>query len=868
MMSPINSIDYSLLNNDYWKAVIASGESNGDFRETSRWVAKTCGTGSVLDIGCGLGGLVSELLSLGINAVGVDVSSLAVEAANKRFPGRFSRGSAVSLPFAEGQFDTVVSTNCLEHLDPEDVPQALREMYRVSARYVFLQITTSAEAGEPSPLTTAKRDWWEAQCFEAGFRKHELYYQINPYEALNEDGRQIFVLLEKVPAEALRHYDLSVLVEERLLHTDMLREVGRRGDAHCIRYQKAAEFVRPGDRVLDVACGLGYGSYMLYAASQAQSVLGVDLSDFGIAYANAHYGRPGKVEFEVGDAQALSSIADNSIDFIAAFETIEHVPEPMEYLLQLKRVLKPGGRVMVCAPNNWADETGKDPNPHHLHVYTWDRLVEECGTHFLLEQGMLQTAGGAMKCHHSPRKWETVPVDRTPEQEAEWVLLLGMADPLEGVSVPYEETQWQLPDSPEFSVSAFARDYQNPWLIRGMVAQGQRARSASLLQSMQDRVLATAAPDSVDYGAALCGKVYIQSQAVDLPIERYQALLAEIRRFAAIANPSPHQLRWQVSLLFAGGELARIHGRFEDAIECFTACAGIDVLAYSPLLGNKVVDALHWLSEFAVASGDELAARAYLVRAVAEVQRLVSGTWLNISGDPRSPLPFGLAEAAQLLDKASRAAYRLSVLDSVALRPGMVYQESSGFFERQLAERDQKLDDVGDSVNSLLAALEEKDAACRVLVEQVNTLESRTHELAREVVAQDKHAQSLAQEVMRLDAHAQSLALEVIKQDAHAQSLAQEVMQQDASAQSLAQEVRTLDAHAQMLAEEVVKRDAEIVHLLTEANVDEGPISRDLLQEITKRDIEINRLLRLSSQGSLRSLWKRVLRGTVRRVGK
>lgn len=854
MMSPTNSIDYSSLNNDYWKAVIASGESNGDFHESSKWVAKTCGNGSVLDIGCGLGGLVSELLSLGINAVGVDVSSLAVEAANKRFPERFSQGSALSLPFADGQFDTVVSTNCLEHLHPEDVPAALREMYRVSSRYVFLQITTSVEEGERSLLTTAKRDWWEAQCFEAGFRKHELYYQINPYEALNEDGRQIFVLLEKVPAEALRHYDLSVLVEERLLHTDMLREVGRRGDAHCIRYQKAAELVRPGDRVLDVACGLGYGSHMLYAASQAQSVLGVDLSDFGIAYANAHYGRPGKVEFEVGDAQALSSIADNSIDFIAAFETIEHVPEPMEYLLQLKRVLKPGGRVMVCAPNNWADETGKDPNPHHLHVYTWDRLVEECGTHFLLEQGMLQTAGGAMKCHHSPRKWETVPVDRTPEQEAEWVLLLGMADPLEGASVPYEETQWALPDSPEFSVSAFARDYQNPWLVRGMIAQGQRACSATLLQTMQDRVLATAAPDSVDYGAALCGKVYNQAKLIDLPIERYQALLTDIRRFAAIANPSPHQLRWQVSLLFAGGELARGHGRFQDAIECFTACASIDVMAYSPLLGNKVVDALHWLSEFAVARGDESAARNYLVRAVAEVQRLVSGSWLNISGDPQSPLPFGLAEAAQLLDKASRAAYRLSVLDSVALRPGLVYQESSGFFERQLVEHEQKFHDVSNSVSGLMAALGEKDSACRGLVEEVNTLVSRTHELAREVVAQDKHAQSLAQEVMRLDAHAQTLA--------------QEVMKQDASAQSLAQEVRKLDAHSQRLAGEVVKRDAEIVRLLAEFSADDGKASLDLLQEITKRDIEINHLLALSSQGSLRSLWKRILRGIVRRVGK
>jgi hypothetical protein len=71
-----------------------------------------------------------------------------------------------------------------------------------------------------------------------------------------------------------------------------------------------------------------------------------------------------------------------------------------------------------------------------------------------------------------------------------------------------------------------------------------------------------------------------------------------------------------------------------------------------------------------------------------------------------------------------------------------------------------------------------------------------------------------------------------------------------------------------MLADEIVKRDAEIVRLLAALSADDGNASLDLLQEITKRDIEINRLLALSRQGSLRSLWKRILRGIVRRVGK
>ncbi|MDR2925309.1 MAG: methyltransferase domain-containing protein, partial [Azoarcus sp.] len=484
---------------------------------------------------------------------------------------------------------------------------------------------------------------------------------------------------------------------------DMLRESGRRSDAHCIRYHRAAEFIRPGDRVLDVACGLGYGSHILYVASQAKSVLGVDLSDFGIAYANVHYSSAEAVQFRVGNAQALDFIPDHSVDFIAAFETIEHVPEPAAYLRELKRVLTPAGRVMVCAPNNWVDETGKDPNPHHLHVYAWERLVAECGTFFLLEEGFLQTAGGAMKCLHDARKWVTVPVDSVPQEESEWVLLLGMSDPVDGADVPYEETCWTLPDSPDFHVAAFGRDYKNPWLVKGMISIGMRARSPQLLASMQERVLVSAEPESVDYGAALCGRIYACMEATEISVETLKHLEAEIWRYAAIPNSMPHQLRWQVSLLFAGGELARKQGRFDDATAFFTECASRDVAAFSPILGNKVMDALYWLSVFAMNRHDVNSAQMYLIRSVQEAQRLVSGDWLNSVGDPEVPLPFGLGETAELFDKASRSAYLLSVLNGIEKKAGVFVQQSSGFLERRYKYRNNFFVSSNDSLADSLA---------------------------------------------------------------------------------------------------------------------------------------------------------------------
>lgn len=710
------------------------------------YILQSCGYGNLLELRAAINTSMPVFIGQGINVISVQPEN-ATECLNDLFGERYVTASFLQLPFPDNSFSTVVANGCLEQLDTKDIPIVLDEIYRVSSRYVFLHIRLS---GDPTSTTSSHqggRAWWETICFEAGFRKHPYYYQINPYESLNDESDEILIALEKVPPSALMHYDLMVLAEERLLHTDMLRETGRRSDAHCIRYHKAAEFIRSGDRVLDVACGLGYGSHILYNNSKAHSVMGIDLSDFSINYAKAHYGHDDRLRFAVGDAQALSEIPSNSIDFIAAFETIEHVPDPHAYLKELKRVLKPSGRLMVCAPNNWVDETGKDPNPYHLHVYTWERLIDECGSYFLLEKGFFQTAGGALRYHHSPRSWMEVSPQKACEQEGEWVLLLCMADPTSCNNVVYEETSWQLPSSPDFNVSAFSRDYENPWLVRGMIAIGMRARSEVLLDSMQQSVLLTSKHTTVDFGAALCGYIYSQLNKAPLPESQFSELQEAILRYTAIPNPTPHQLRWQVSLLFAGGELARQSGKTEAAQSLYRQCAAIDVLPYSPLLGNRTLDALHWLATLAVADNNVEDARSYLEKSVEEAIRLVSSSWLNVIGDLKSPLPFGFPEMAQLMDKAARAVYMLETLKDCNTKPGLIYRENSGFFERQLLAAKTRIQELETAVNTL----------------------------AQRVLDGDNHAQDLGRQVVCLDEHSQSLAKRIVESDGRIQDLVQQI---------------------------------------------------------------------------------------------
>lgn len=716
------TVDNSVLYDDYWQS--ASTKTTKQIDHTpllSELIASTCGVGSAIDIGCGSGDLVRALLGKGIDTIGVDISGFIIQQANTRLPDRFIQASIQSIPFSVNFFDIVISINCLEHLSVTEIPKVLQELRRISAKHVFLQIATQPDQDNELIQTLQERSWWETKCFEAGFRKHPLYYRANPYESLNQDKEHIIILLEKVPDAALCHFDLMTLAEERLLHTDMLRETGRHSDAHCIRYHKASELIRPGDNVLDVACGLGYGSHILYQNSMAKSVIGVDLSDFGIAYANAHYGLPSAIQFNTGDAQTLDFIPDHSIDFITAFETIEHLPDPTTYLRTLKRVLKPSGRLMICAPNDWTDETGKDPNPHHLHVYTWARLVDECKKYFLLEKGFLQVAGGAMKLHHSPRRWVEVPPDQPLKQATEWVLLLCMADPVSTTDAhtPYNETSWSIPEDPAFHVSAFAKDYQNPWLVKGMVSIGMRSQNGEQLEKMQEKVLASYHCDTVDYGAALCGRIYSFLNRTAISTEEYSQIKEQIWDYAKIASPSPHQLRWQISLLFAGGKLATHRGALDDAFEFYTTCAEKDVLSYSPVLGTKTLSALRILAIMYIARHNITDARACLLKCVSEAERLTKASWLNVTGDTNAPLPFGLAELSQLLDIAAGAAYLLSTLNINNSKNGIQYQESKGFFERQLLEKNRQIEEKDRSIVEMAQEIKRLDVHSKDLVSQL-----------------------------------------------------------------------------------------------------------------------------------------------------
>ena len=94
----------------------------------------------VLDVGCGKGFLVRDLLELGIDAYGIDVSKYALMNCEKEVIGRLQIGSAVSLPFPDNSFNAVLAINSIHNLDRENCIVALREIQRLAAGKGFVQV--------------------------------------------------------------------------------------------------------------------------------------------------------------------------------------------------------------------------------------------------------------------------------------------------------------------------------------------------------------------------------------------------------------------------------------------------------------------------------------------------------------------------------------------------------------------------------------------------------------------------------------------------------------------------------------------------------------------------------------------------------
>lgn len=139
---------------------------------------------------------------------------------------------------------------------------------------------------------------------------------------------------------------------------------------HLHRYAFSCELAT-GKYVLDIACGEGYGTNLI--AKKASRIVGIDIDEKTIDDAKLKYSNS-NIQFKVGNITSIPE-KDLSFDLIVCFETIEHIEEYDKSLLELKRVLKSNGILLISTPNKeiYSDKSNYI-NPYHKKEFNKDQF--------------------------------------------------------------------------------------------------------------------------------------------------------------------------------------------------------------------------------------------------------------------------------------------------------------------------------------------------------------------------------------------------------------------------------------------------------------------------------------------------------------
>ncbi|GAB4361718.1 MAG: hypothetical protein Kow00128_00770 [Deltaproteobacteria bacterium] len=144
---------------------------------------------------------------------------------------------------------------------------------------------------------------------------------------------------------------------------------------HVRRYRFFRDRMIPG-RVLDCACGTGYGASMLLQRRDLTGYVGVDLSDFAVGFARKLV-KESRAEFV---RRPLSEVDDGGFENVVSFETIEHTPDPHAFLADLAAKLDPAGQLILSFPaERWH---GAHSNRYHVTNWNYFRIERMASAFF------------------------------------------------------------------------------------------------------------------------------------------------------------------------------------------------------------------------------------------------------------------------------------------------------------------------------------------------------------------------------------------------------------------------------------------------------------------------------------------------------
>ena len=221
----------------------------------------------------------------------------------------------------------------------------------------------------------------------------------------------------------------------------------------------------------------------------------------------------------------------------------------------------------------------------------------------------------------------------------------------------------------------FGTYYQNPWLYRAMVQNGERIRHEPTLLALSETVIATAAKGSADLGAALTVAGYQLLKNGEL--DNTGPLLAQIQEYIATNTQSGHSLRWRISLAYLAALIHAARGESQRAEAYFEKVTQEDACKFNPILTTKTISAYFWLGINHLQSGDLETAKNSFANGVRTSLRAMATNQQTTVGDPDAPLAFALQEIAEVADMGAQCAIALRHADRFSTAPASFWRRVS-----------------------------------------------------------------------------------------------------------------------------------------------------------------------------------------------
>lgn len=182
---------------EFWNKYADENETNynEEFAKFVRDLAVSLRATNVLEVGCNTGNDL-KMFSENIEVHGIDLNDHALEIATKKLPSfKFKKGSITDIPFDDSAFDFVFTHNVLNYVEQEDIQKALKELYRVSRKYILnCELFDEAE-GQVSDVGTPA---WKRNVYSRWLNfKVKIISNIDMHEEI-EPEKPRFTLVRKI----------------------------------------------------------------------------------------------------------------------------------------------------------------------------------------------------------------------------------------------------------------------------------------------------------------------------------------------------------------------------------------------------------------------------------------------------------------------------------------------------------------------------------------------------------------------------------------------------------------------------------------------------------------------------------------------